>query len=249
MAAARRAVRIEFHGPCAHDEQHTDPRSTLEPRRPERRDPRAGRATALCIAGAGAPRPWGIAAGLADVAAGRALTVDTPFRTASNTKTMTAAIALRLKERGRLNLDAPIAGLLSPAHVDLLRSAGHACDAITPRQLMQHSAGLSDHADDAYVRDVLADPAHAWTRGEQLRRYTSQPAPSVRQARSSSIPTPATCCWARSSNEPPATRWPPSRAANRASTGWAWPRPGGKSQSPRRRASRRARASSWASGT
>ena len=133
--------------------------------------------TALCIAGAGAPRPWGIAAGLADVAAGRALTVDTPFRTASNTKTMTAAIALRLKERGRLNLDAPIAGLLSPAHVDLLRSAGHACDAITPRQLMQHSAGLSDHADDAYVRDVLADPAHAWTRGEQLRRYTSQPRP------------------------------------------------------------------------
>ena len=197
--------------------------------------------TALCIAGAGAPRPWGIAAGLADVAAGRALTVDTPFRTASNTKTMTAAIALRLKERGRLNLDAPIAGLLSPAHVDLLRSAGHACDAITPRQLMQHSAGLSDHADDAYVRDVLADPAHAWTRGEQLRRYTSQPAPSVRQARSSSIPTPATCCWARSSNEPPATRWPPSRAANRASTGWAWPRPGGKSQSPRRRAAPRAR--------
>ena len=90
---------------------------------------------------------------------------------------MTAAIALRLKERGRLNLDAPIAGLLSPAHVDLLRSAGHACDAITPRQLMQHSAGLSDHADDAYVRDVLADPAHAWTRGEQLRRYTSQPRP------------------------------------------------------------------------
>ena len=156
-----------------------------------------------------------------------ALTVDTPFRTASNTKTMTAAIALRLKERGRLNLDAPIAGLLSPAHVDLLRSAGHACDAITPRQLMQHSAGLSDHADDAYVRDVLADPAHAWTRGEQLRRYTSQPAPSARQARSSSIPTPATCCWARSSNEPPATRWPPSRAANWASTGWAWPRPGG----------------------
>ena len=67
--------------------------------------------------------------------------------------------------------------------------------------------------------------------------------------RSSSIPTPATCCWARSSNEPPATRWPPSRAANRASTGWAWPRPGGKSQSPRRRAPRRARASSWASGT
>ena len=42
--------------------------------------------TALCIAGAGAPRPWGIAAGLADVAAGRALTVDTPFRTASNTR-------------------------------------------------------------------------------------------------------------------------------------------------------------------
>ena len=42
---------------------------------------------------------------------------------------------------------------------------------------MQHSAGLSDHADDAYVRDVLADLAHAWTRGEQLRRYTSQPCP------------------------------------------------------------------------
>ncbi|MBR8654372.1 beta-lactamase family protein, partial [Achromobacter sp. Marseille-Q0513] len=97
--------------------------------------------TALCIAGAGAARPWGVAAGMADAAAGRALTLDTPFRSASNTKTMTAAIALRLKERGLLDLDAPIAGLLSPAHLDLLRSAGYACDAITARQLMQHSAG------------------------------------------------------------------------------------------------------------
>lgn len=129
--------------------------------------------TAIYIAGEGAGPSWGAATGQAD--AGRELTVDTPFRTASNTKMQVAATALRLKEQGLLDLDAAIAPLLSPVHLDLLQSAGYACDAITVRQLLQHSAGLSDHADDSYIRDVLADPAHAWTRTEQLRRFVSQP--------------------------------------------------------------------------
>ncbi|HEY0116993.1 MAG TPA: serine hydrolase domain-containing protein, partial [Allosphingosinicella sp.] len=100
---------------------------------------------------------YGAAAGLADPAAGRPLTVETPLRIASNTKTFVAATILRLWEQRRIDLDAPIAPLLTPSLEAILRADGYATDRITVRHLLSHSGGLYDHGGDPrYIEAVLA---------------------------------------------------------------------------------------------
>lgn len=125
---------------------------------------------ALFATGAGIQEAAGVAAGLADPAQGRALTVDTPLRIASNTKTFTAATVLRLWEQGRIDLDAPIGPLITPALDALLRGDGYATDRITVRQLLSHSSGIFDHAGDPrYIQAALAEPDKVWTREELVR--------------------------------------------------------------------------------
>ena len=126
-------------------------------------------AMAVFVAGKNVASPWGIATGMADASTGRPLTIDTPLRVASNTKTFVAATVLRLWEQGAIVLDAPIAPLLTPALERLLTSRGYLTDKITVRHLLSHSAGVFDHADDPrYFKAVLANPTHHWTREEQV---------------------------------------------------------------------------------
>ncbi len=100
---------------------------------------------------------------------GRKMTARTPVRLASLTKTFTAASVLRLWETGRLDLDTPIAGLISPKHDRMLRGGGYETEAITLRHLLMHAGGLADHAESpAYLGAILADPNHVWTRTEQV---------------------------------------------------------------------------------
>ena len=85
------------------------------------------------------------------------------FRSASNTKTFTAAAVLRLVEQGRLVLDQPVP--LGPG-----RTA-------TVEQLLRHTSGLPDHASEpAYIEAVQADPERTWTREEQVTRALALPA-------------------------------------------------------------------------
>ncbi len=101
---------------------------------------------------------------------GRALTVDTPVRIASNTKTFVAATLLRLWEQGRIDLDAPIGPLLTPALDALLRADGFDTGLISVRQVMSHSAGFYDHGGDPrFIAMVQADPTHVFTREELVR--------------------------------------------------------------------------------
>lgn len=127
----------------------------------------AGKAPmAFYVAGAGTPSAFGAAAGPADPKQ-RPMTTDTPLRIASNTKTFVAATILRLHEQGRIDLDAPIAPLLDPALVRILEADGYRTGTITVRQLMSHSAGLYDQGSDPrFIKRVLADPDHRWTRAE-----------------------------------------------------------------------------------
>lgn len=91
-------------------------------------------------------RPGGIAglllAGRTRLGAGRALAPADRWHIGSNTKAMTAALYARLVERGRCRWDATIAGLFPNV------AAHRAWSAITVRQLMGHSAGLTDAAID-----------------------------------------------------------------------------------------------------
>ncbi len=83
----------------------------------------------------------GASVGLADLAAGRPVGSQTAFPWFSMTKLVTATTAVRLAERGALDLDAPVLPLV-PA-MSGLRPARWAAR-ITVRQLLQHAAGLSN---------------------------------------------------------------------------------------------------------
>ncbi len=109
------------------------------------------------------------AAGMADPATGRRLTADTPMRIASNTKTFVAATVLRLWEQGKIDLDAPIGPLISPALDAKLRGDGYDTARITVRHLLSHSGGLYDHGSDKRFEEAMhKDPAHKWTRETQI---------------------------------------------------------------------------------
>ncbi|MCJ7996941.1 beta-lactamase family protein [Rhizobium cremeum] len=109
---------------------------------------------------------WGIAS---PAAARLSLDAASPMRSASNTKTFVAATILRMWEEGELGLDDPLGTLASPAIADILRRGGYDLDRITVRHLLNHSAGLYDHADDSFLDLVLEAPGRRWTREEQVR--------------------------------------------------------------------------------
>lgn len=110
--------------------------------------------------------------------AGRPLTVDTPLRIASNTKTFTAAAVLRLIEMDKLSLNDVISQHIAP-ELNQLLSDRYATDTITIRNLLEHSSGLYDHADEQYLKDVLTHPDYQWSRLEQVQLYARKKYPFV----------------------------------------------------------------------
>ena len=81
------------------------------------------------------------------------------FRTASVTKTFTAALVLRLCEAGLLALSDRLSDHLPAACWDRLQGRS-----ITVHQLLNHRSGLYDYATDARFRaEVLSAPAKRWT--------------------------------------------------------------------------------------
>ncbi len=96
---------------------------------------------------------------------GRPLRTSDTFRTASVTKTMTAAVALRLAERGDLRLDAPIGTYLDRELVARIPYGSQ----ITVRQLLNHTAGVYDYVQDhAWFQYVLDHPYKTWTPRELI---------------------------------------------------------------------------------
>lgn len=127
------------------------------------------RGAALAVISPSRGIDWEGAAGLADPANGIPMSPANPVRIASNTKTYTAAAALRLVEDDRLDIDSPIEIHLPPELVDLLRSGDYDPSVITIRHLLTHTGGLNDHgAADAYTEAIIADPQHHWTPVEQI---------------------------------------------------------------------------------
>lgn len=102
------------------------------------------------------------------------LTERSPVRTASNTKTFTAATILRLWEQGRIDLDAPMADLASASLMAPLERAGYDVQAITVRHLLNHTSGLYDHASDPrYQQMWMEEPDRRWTRQAQVELSAS----------------------------------------------------------------------------
>ena len=129
------------------------------------------RQIALFVTGKGVASPFAVIRTADGSKSGTAtLDPDTPVRIASNTKTFVAATVLRLWEQRRIDLDAAIGPLLTPRLDELLRSGGYDTAHITVRQLLSHSAGIYDHAqDERYLPLVLSQPGRRWTREDLVR--------------------------------------------------------------------------------
>ncbi|MFB8277686.1 serine hydrolase domain-containing protein [Nocardia colli] len=110
---------------------------------------------------------WRGAAGLADVATGRPVTVDMRHRVGSVTKTFTAAAVLQQVDNGEIALDTPIGHYL-PQLVPGDRGA-----AITVRMLINHTSGLAEYLPYAYP-SLAAFPDVAKTTPKSLEdnRFT-----------------------------------------------------------------------------
>jgi D-alanyl-D-alanine carboxypeptidase len=80
------------------------------------------------------------ARGLADVELGVPMKPDQVFRIASITKMFTAALVLKLAQQGRVSLDDPVSRYLPELA---------ACGQATIRQLLSHTAGISDRPTEA----------------------------------------------------------------------------------------------------
>lgn len=100
-----------------------------------------------------------VVAGLADVGAGRAVTVDTPFSLASTTKPIAATVLGALVDAGVLAWDDP---------VDLPRGLLPAGRPPTLLEVAAHTAGLGTHHRFAYV-DELTDERAAWSASDAVR--------------------------------------------------------------------------------
>jgi len=77
--------------------------------------------------------------GLADVEFDVPADAETMFRIGSVTKQFTAAIILKLVEQGKLSLDDPLSKLVPEFHVY--------ADAVTLRQLLNHTSGIKSYTD------------------------------------------------------------------------------------------------------
>ncbi|GAA5210596.1 serine hydrolase domain-containing protein [Microbacterium kyungheense] len=84
---------------------------------------------------------WTGAAGRAELGSDALPPIDGHVRVGSNTKTFTAALALRLVEEGRLDLDASAAGYLRGFDLD---------PRITVRMLLQHTSGVFNFTGEFY---------------------------------------------------------------------------------------------------
>ncbi len=78
---------------------------------------------------------WAAAQGWADIEAGRAVSTQTLFRIGSTSKAVTATILARLVDAGVMELDAPLSRYRETW-------PNPAWDALTPRQLASHTAGI-----------------------------------------------------------------------------------------------------------
>ena len=110
-------------------------------------------------------RQWTGVSGVADLATGRPLTLDTPFAIASVSKTFLATDVLLLVDAGLLSLDDAPARLLPTTLV-----AGAPIDPlITVRMLLDHTSGLGDYLTSKSLDEaVRADPLAVWTPAQSL---------------------------------------------------------------------------------
>jgi D-alanyl-D-alanine carboxypeptidase len=111
---------------------------------------------------------WAGGSGLASRTTKKPMTADTPFPIYSITKAFVGALAVKLAEHGRLDLDAS----LSDARPDWANA-----DRITLRMLLNHTSGIGGElrAGNRWERAIDARPRALWTPQKTLTYFDSRP--------------------------------------------------------------------------
>jgi len=95
---------------------------------------------------------WARGWGVRDTASCKPVTPDTAFQAASISKVVTAVLALRMVEQGKIGLDANINDALHSWKLPV--DAKLAPDGVTLRQLLSHTAGIGVHGFKGYAPDA-----------------------------------------------------------------------------------------------
>jgi D-alanyl-D-alanine carboxypeptidase len=105
---------------------------------------------------------WTGAAGQLGQGDARGLRSNDAFRIASVTKSVTAAVAVRLAQEGKIALDDPLGDQLSSELIERWRALED-LPRTTPRQLLAHASGLANYfGDEAFFAQVRREPNRAW---------------------------------------------------------------------------------------
>lgn len=116
---------------------------------------------------------WTGAVGIADT--NRKLKANDPALIASNTKTYITAAILRLVELGKIDLETPIASLISKNSNQALIAGGYNTDSILVKHLNSHTSGINDYTNTkTYLTRTIEQPNYKWTRQEQIELTTNE---------------------------------------------------------------------------
>lgn len=125
----------------------------------------------------GARLEWAGSAGRLGRAHGRSLRPDDAFRAASVTKSVTAAVALRLARDDGLALEGPLGDQLGSELLARWRSL-KGLPHMTPRQLLGHTSGLPDYFhDEAFAARLRREPTRDWRPVELVAHVAAHAAP------------------------------------------------------------------------
>lgn len=107
-----------------------------------------------------------VAAGMADKESGVKMKVGDRILAGSIGKTWVAALALKLIEEKKLDLDGAVGGYLKDAAwYPKVPNAG----ALTVRYLLQHTSGIPEHVqDEAFTKAIVANPDKVWSAAELM---------------------------------------------------------------------------------
>jgi D-alanyl-D-alanine carboxypeptidase len=93
------------------------------------------------------------------------------IRAGSIMKPFVAAVTLQLVEEGKFSLDDPLPAVLPASVLARFPEASR----ITVRMLLNHTSGLAEYSDEAFDREVIANPRRRWTTDELLDRTAALP--------------------------------------------------------------------------
>ena len=111
---------------------------------------------------------WSVASGFSNKETMAELEPDQPALIASSIKIYVSATILMLVESEKLFLDQPIKKLLSDKTRNLFEQGGYNLDSIRIKQLLSHTSGIQNYANQKYIDFINENKNYRWTRDEQL---------------------------------------------------------------------------------